>query len=432
MEIWELGAVELAAALRARELSAVDALRAVQERSDAMAGLNPFALRLDVRAQAAAVTADAQLATGEGGPLCGVPLTVKDSHYMAGVPTTHGSSAVPPHVPSETVCAVRRLEDAGAVVFAKTATPEFCYAGTTPGTFNPHDPSRTPGGSSGGAAVAVAAGVGPLAHGGDGGGSIRIPAAFCGIVGFKPTFGAVPREPSSQGWKTLVAYGPMARSVADARLMFDVLAGPDPFDRHSIAISKEGQTPFRFAWSDSLGTVEDDVRRAFRSVCAELGAVEDSTGLPNSALTWTTIATAEARYADAEAYEHPELGPYARGFLQAGDAVTAEQYIEAQIHREHIHRAYAELFERSGLLLTPTVGCEAFDGALAAPPEVPDWGAFLFDANLAGLPACALPLGRGDDGLPISLQITGPRGADGAVLAAAEHIEELLNVARYV
>ena len=114
MEIWELGAVELAAALRARELSAVDALRAVQERADAMAGLNPFALRLAERAQSAAVTADAQLAAGEGGPLCGVPLTVKDSHYMAGVPTMHGSSAVPPYVPGETVCAVRRLEGAGA------------------------------------------------------------------------------------------------------------------------------------------------------------------------------------------------------------------------------------------------------------------------------------------------------------------------------
>ena len=136
-------------------------------------------------------------------------------------------------MPAETVTAVRRLEAAGAVIFAKTATPEFCYAGTTPGTHNPHDPTRTPGGSSGGAAVAVAAGAGPLALGGDGGGSIRIPAAFCGVVGFKPTFGAVPREPSSQGWKTLVAYGPLARTVADARLMFEVLAGADPYDRHS-------------------------------------------------------------------------------------------------------------------------------------------------------------------------------------------------------
>src|SRR5689334_17974359 len=119
MEIWELGAVELAAALRARELSAVEALRAVLARADAVAELNPFALRLDERAMGAAVAADAALARGEGGALCGVPLTVKDSQYMAGVPTTHGSSAVPPYVPTETVCAVRRLEAAGAVIFAK-------------------------------------------------------------------------------------------------------------------------------------------------------------------------------------------------------------------------------------------------------------------------------------------------------------------------
>jgi Asp-tRNA(Asn)/Glu-tRNA(Gln) amidotransferase A subunit family amidase len=357
-------------------------------------------------------------------------------------------------VPTETVTAVRRLEAAGAVIFAKTTTPEFCYAGTTPGTHNPHAPTRTPGGSSGGAAVAVAAHAGPLALGGDGGGSIRIPAAFCGVVGFKPTFGAVPREPSSQGWKTLVAYGPLARSVADARLMFEALAGPDPYDRHSIDVSikgsdpstwrshekpcsgrfpiVEGSDPFRFAACDTLGTLEDQVRAAFRSVCDEVGANEDSPNLPNSAATWAAIATAEARWADAEAFASPELGPYARSFLEAGDAVTAETYIRAQMYREEIHRAYAQLFERSGLLLTPTVGCEAFDASLAAPPTVPDWGAYLFDANLAGLPACAIPMGRGRDGLPISLQITGPRGADGAVLAAAEHIEELLHVARYV
>ena len=170
-----------------------------QARADAIEHLHPFVLRLDERPRRGARRADAQLARGEGGPLCGVPLTVKDSHYMAGVPTTHGTSAVEPYVPDDdrrAPCAA--CEEAGAVIFAKTATPEFCYAGTTPGTHNPHDPTRTPGGSSGGAAVAVAAGAGPLALGGDGGGSIRIPAAFCGVVGFKPTFGAVPREPSAR------------------------------------------------------------------------------------------------------------------------------------------------------------------------------------------------------------------------------------------
>jgi Asp-tRNA(Asn)/Glu-tRNA(Gln) amidotransferase A subunit family amidase len=430
MEIWELGAVELSAALRERELSAVEALDAVTARADAIAHLNPFVLRLE-SAREAAERADVALAGGEGGPLCGIPVTVKDSHYLAGVPTTHGTTAVEPYVPDETVVAVRRLEQAGAVIFAKTATPEFCYAGTTPGTHNPHDPAKTPGGSSGGAAVAVAAGAGPLALGGDGGGSIRIPAAFCGVVGFKPTFGAVPREPSSHGWKTLVAYGPLARSVADARLMFEAIAGADPYDRHSRDVALAGGAPFRFA-ACAMGTLDDDVRAAFDDVVERVGARNDSPGLPNSAATWSAIATAEARWSDAAAFGSDALGPYAGGFLAAGDAVTIDVYLGAQIERERIHRAYARLFERSGLLLTPTVGCEAFDAALAAPPTVPDWGAHLFDANLAGLPACAIPMGRGDDGLPLSLQIIGPRGADGAVLAAAEHIEEQLHVARYV
>jgi Asp-tRNA(Asn)/Glu-tRNA(Gln) amidotransferase A subunit family amidase len=436
MEIWELGAVELGAALRDREITAIEALDAVLERADAITPtLNPFAIRLDDRAREAAANADQQLKRGSVGPLTGIPVTVKDSHYLAGVPTTFGSQAAEPYTPAESVAAVRRLEEAGAVIFAKTTTPEFCYAGTTPGTGNPHDPTRTPGGSSGGAAAALGGGAGPLALGGDGGGSIRIPAAFCGVVGFKPTFGAVPREPSSQGWKTLVAYGPLARNVADARLMFESLAGRDPYDRHSIDVElKRGQSPFMFAASTGLGTIDDDVRSAFEAVLERIPHVIDSPGITNSASTWSAIATAEARWADAEAFEqHPELlSPYAHAFLAAGDAVTTDVYVRAQIERERIHLAYAQLFERSGLLLTPTVGCEAFDGALAAPTTIPDWGAFLFDANLAGLPACAIPMGVGDEGLPLSLQITGPRGADGAVLAAAQYIEELLHVARYV
>jgi Asp-tRNA(Asn)/Glu-tRNA(Gln) amidotransferase A subunit family amidase len=194
----------------------------------------------------------------------------------------------------------------------------------------------------------------------------------------------------------------------------------------------KGSDPLTFAACESLGTLDDDVRAAFHEVLEQVPHTFDSPNLPNSAATWSAIATAEARWVDAEAFASPALGPYAREFLQAGDAVTAEAYIRAQMHREEIHRAYAQLFERSGLLLTPTVGCEAFDGALAAPPSVPDWGAYLFDANLAGRPACAIRMGRGDDGLPVSLQIIGPSGADGAVLAAAQHMEEVFHVARYV
>jgi Asp-tRNA(Asn)/Glu-tRNA(Gln) amidotransferase A subunit family amidase len=427
MDACDLSATELAAALRRRELTPLDALEAVLERADAITDeVNPYALRLDERARVAATAAGEMLSRGAGGPLTGVPVTVKDSHYMAGIPTMHASLAVEPYVPAETVAAVERLESAGAVVYAKTTTPEFCYFGYTESerhgrTANPLDLTRTCGGSSGGAAAALAAGAGPLALGGDGGGSIRIPAAFCGVVGFKPSFGAVPREPSGASWKTLVAYGPMARTVADARFMFDVMAGSHARDRHSIDVATRSHVPARMYVSEDLGfaRIDDDARDTFRAVVATLDDVEleEAPAFEPSAETWFTIATAEAHAAD------PVAGmPAAQEFLAHGKHISAERYIAAQIERERIFRRYAELLAGGAVLLTPTLGIEAF----AALPDH-DWGSFLYDANLAGLPACALPMGFGDEGLPLSLQIIGARGADGAVLAAAQHIEERIN-----
>ena len=343
------------------------------------------------------------------------------------------------------------------MIFAKTTTPEFCYFGITDSpvngrTSNPWDVDRTPGGSSGGAGAAVAAGFGPLALGGDGGGSIRIPAAFCGLVGFKPTFGLVPREPCAVGWKTLVAYGPLARSVSDARLMLQALAGWHPRDRHSLDVDGL-DTPaadprtLRVVASEDLGfaPLDDDVRRAFRAVVARLEAagaqvVEDTTGLDSSVATWSTIATAEARHSEAAQFEHHHalLGAAAAEFMAHGGLVTREHYVSAQMAREPIHRAYVDLFERSGasVLLTPTLGVEAFPHGSAYPEQIGgvpieppwlDWCGLLYDANLAGLPACAVPIGLGDDGLPVSVQVLGPRGSDGAVLAAAEAIERLVD-----
>ncbi|MDA0164954.1 amidase [Solirubrobacter ginsenosidimutans] len=451
-------AVELRSALAVGEVSAVEVLEAVLGRADRLAGpINPFAVRLDERARSAASAADADLTLGGGGPLCGVPVTIKDSHYLAGVSAASGSRALEAFIPAESSAAVERLEAAGAVIFAKTTTPEFCYFGITDSpvngrTSNPWDLGRTPGGSSGGAGAAVAAGLGPLALGGDGGGSIRIPAAFCGLVGFKPTFGLVPREPCAVGWKTLVAYGPMARSVADARLMLRALAGWHPRDRHSLDVDAL-DTPvadphgLRVVASEDLGfaPLDDDVRAAFRSVVALLedaGAqiVDDTTGLGSSVMTWSTIATAEARHSEASSFEHHHalLGEAAAEFMAHGGRVTREQYVSAQMAREPIHRAYVDLFDRSGasVLLTPTLGLEAFAHGSAhprrvggVPIEAPwlDWCGFLYDANLAGLPACAVPVGFGDDGLPVSVQVLGPRGSDGAVLAAAEAIERLVD-----
>ena len=457
MDVCEVSAGELRAALARREVSAAEVLEAVLDRADRLSEpLNPFAVRLDGRARAAAAGADLALARGTGGPLCGLPVTIKDSHYLAGVSAASGSRALVDFVPAQTSAAVERLEAAGAVIFAKTTTPEFCYFGITESpvnglTSNPWDLGRTPGGSSGGAGAAVAAGLGPLALGGDGGGSIRIPAAFCGVVGFKPTFGLVPREPCSPGWKTLVSYGPLARSVDDARLALRALAGRHPRDRHSLGVDGlEATAPdpaaLRAVVSEDLGfaPLDDDVRRAFRAVVGQLehaGArlVEDTPDLGSSVIAWSTIATAEARYSEAAHFEHHRtlLGDAAAEFIRYGAHVTRQQYVSAQMARDPIHRAYADLFERSGasVLLTPTLGLEAFPHGSAHPQEIGgttveppwlDWCGLLYDANLAGLPACAVPIGLGDDGLPVSLQVLGPRGSDGAVLAAAEAIERLV------
>jgi Asp-tRNA(Asn)/Glu-tRNA(Gln) amidotransferase A subunit family amidase len=335
---------------------------------------------------------------------------------------------------------------------------EFCYFGISEAplfgrTNNPHDVTRTAGGSSGGAAAQVASCAGPVALGGDGGGSIRIPAAFCGLVGFKPTFGLVPHEPSVACWKTLVSVGPLARTVADARLILEVIAGHDRRDRHS-APRPEGWPAgaghrLRVVASEDLGfaPVDDDVRRAFRRVVTSLtragvDVVGDNPGLSSSAATWATTACAEARWSEAADYEQHAglLSPEVRDYLAFGERISTRAYVQAQFERERIHRAYADLFARTGadVLLTPTLGGEAFMhgrrhpeaiGGVPIEPPWLDWSGFLYDANLAGLPACAIPAGIGDDHLPVSVQVVGQRWQDHLVFGAAEAIESVLAAA---
>ncbi len=457
MELWERSAVDLAAGLRGREFTAVEALQAVLARADAIApALNPFAVRLEERALAAAERADERLARGEGGPLCGIPVTAKASHWVAGVETAAGSKTKVGFVPSESCPGVERLEAAGAVIFATTTVPEFSYSGVTESdlygrTSNPWALDRTPGGSSGGAGAALAAMAGPLALGGDGGGSIRIPAAFCGVVGYKPTFGLVANDSSAASWKTLVSVGPMARSVADARLMLGEIAGLHPFDRHSFDVAGLDTPPpqpaeLRVVVSEDLGfaPVDDDVRTAFRAAVlaleeAGVEIVRDDPGLQSSVQIWGAIATVEARFSQQHELEHDRelMTEGAVEFLSWGEQVSLAQYVEAQYARERIFRAYADLFATTGAvaLLTPTLGCEAFPHGAGHPESIGnvrieppwyDWASFLYDANLAGLPACALPIGLGDDGLPVSIQLLGPRASDGRLLAACATVEAVL------
>ena len=433
--------------LRGRAVSAVELLQAVLTRADEISPtVNPFAVRLDDVAFRAAEESDRRYDRGEARLLEGLPVTAKDSQWMAGVPTTSGSHSRIGFIPPATVGAVQRVIDAGAVIFAKTSTSEFCYSGVSTApvfgvTANPHDLTRTAGGSSGGAAAQVAAWAGPVALGGDGGGSIRIPAAFCGVVGHKPSFGLVSHEPSGPGWKTLIGVGPIARTVADAELLMSVLDGRDPFDRHSVGGPDPlpAMWPPRVAVSEDLGfaAVDDHVRAAFhRAVDALAGTgahvIRAEPKVSSSISTWATIATAEARWAEAAEYEQtPELlSQQVRDYLAFGETITAQQYIRAQFERERIHAAYAEFFAATGAsaLFTPTLGCVAFDGARHYPELVGgtpvddvwrDWAPLLYDANLAGLPAVSVPIGTDTAGLPIGGQLLGPRLSDPHLLRVA-------------
>lgn len=451
-------AVELLSDLRCQKVTAVDLLEETIEHAERVSALvNPFALKLYDQAREKAKAADQLLAKQQGGPLCGLPITIKDSQWYAGVPCANGSKTMTDFIPESTCESVQRLEDAGAVIFAKTTCPEFSLCGVTESdlcgiTSNPWDHRRVSGGSSGGAGAAVAAGAGSLSLGGDGGGSIRIPAAFCGIVGFKPSFNAVPRDNSFPSWKSLVSYGPMTRSVVDARMMYSVLvdnhqdhAFKDNFEDHPHGtFDLKGK---RIIVSEDLGGVvpiDDDVRQAFQTtinLLEQAGAelIYDQPTLPSSVIAWVTIAHYDSWHFQSQKPAPLEgLEERTFGMMSFGASLTEEQYQAAEMHRKQIEAAYSAMFDRadSSVFMTPTMGCEAFPvghrhpGYIGNTPiEYPwlDWAGFLYDANLTGMPALTLPMGLGDQNMPMSIQITGPKATDAMILDVAEQLETLID-----
>ncbi|MDX6309210.1 MAG: aspartyl-tRNA(Asn)/glutamyl-tRNA(Gln) amidotransferase subunit [Nocardioidaceae bacterium] len=421
--------------------------------------VNAFTVLLEEAALAAAAEADALAARGSDLPLLGVPVSVKDHIWMTGVPATNGSLALRDFVPPEDNVAVARLRAAGAVIVGKTNNPEFCYRGYTDNllyglTRNPWDLGRTPGGSSGGAGASVAAGMTPLALGTDGGGSIRIPAAFCGVVGHKPTFGAVPKDPGFLGWKTLSVDGPIARSVRDAALMMSVIAGPAVEDDMTYpglsavdllaAVSEGGGLRgLRMAWSEDMGglPVDQGVRSVFRAavqVFESLGCtlVEDYPAVPHPTELWNLIACAEgfvsegpllAEFAGQMSEGIPEL-------IEAGRDLSAADYIAALHAKASYTRLWGEFFGSYDLLVTPTMQLTAFPVGIQTPeaidgepvdPFFDDWCTSCLSANLAGLPATSLPAGFAD-GLPVGLQIMGPRWSDALTLRGAAAFERVV------
>jgi Asp-tRNA(Asn)/Glu-tRNA(Gln) amidotransferase A subunit family amidase len=451
---------QTAADIRAGRISAVQVTEATLARVRESGPLNAFTVVLDEAALAAARAADDVLARGAPAPpLLGVPVSVKDHIWMAGAPATNGSLALRDFVPAEDCVAVGRLRAAGAVIVGKTNNPEFCYRGFTDNllyglTRNPWNPERTPGGSSGGAGASVAAGVTPLALGTDGGGSIRIPASFCGVVGHKPTFGLVPKEPGFRNWKTLSVDGPLARSVRDAALLLGVVGGPAAADDMSVpgprgdypaAVDPPGDLRgLRIACSADLGTlpVDPGVRAVFAAavgVLAGLGAdvVDAAPVTPHPTPLWNTLALAEGYASEGPllADRRAQLAPGTAEIVEAGRDITAAQYVDAMHDRARYTRVWAEFFEAFDLLVTPTMQVTAFPVGRAGPdsiegvpvdPFFDDWCTTCLPANLTGMPATSVPAGFDVDGLPVGLQIMGPRWADARTLRAAAAFEQVV------
>ncbi|MGE3288527.1 MAG: amidase [Pseudonocardia sp.] len=461
-EICRMDTVGLARRIATKEISPVEVVDAVLERLERLDPvLHMFTTVVPEQAREDAKRVEAALAAGEDvGPLGGVPTGVKDLIFTKGIRTASGSNAYADFVPDEDDVVVERIKAAGAVVIGKTQVPEFGYSGTGqtplgPPTANPWNPQRTSGGSSAGSGAAVATGVGPFSLGSDGGGSIRIPASFCGLYGIKPTMGRVPlypgtkdeRYPGASGWESIEHIGPLSRTVADAALVLSVIAGYDDRDRLSITSDDvdwlgavEGNLRgVRVAYSPDLGyaAVDPAVRAVVDRAAAvferDLGcSVErDDPGWDDPYEALLPMILCETDLAGMRRLAD-ELGdrmsPHLVDVLRVD--WTAEQLTSAIMRRKAVTNASARFFRSYDLLLTPTLAVPPFEHGLQGPPVIEGrevdafyWLSFTFPFNFTGQPAATVPAGFTDDGLPVGMQIIGRRREDALVLRASAAFE---------
>lgn len=453
----DMSAEQLLTAYSTGELSPVEAVDAVLERVErGDQALNAFCLVRSEEAREAARASTERWRRGEPcGALDGVPTAVKDIHLTRGWPTLKGSVTTPQEGPwEEDSPVVARLRENGAVFVGKTTTPELAWKGVTDGpltgvTRNPWDLSTTPGGSSGGSAAAVAAGMSPLATGTDGGGSIRIPAGFTGTCGIKPTWGLVPHYPASP-FGSLAHTGPMTRTVGDMALMLEVISRPDPRDWAALAppapglgdarksIDAEGLVRgMRIAYSPTLGglDVDPEVARAVAEAVAvfeELGArVEEvDPGLPDSRAEFHVLWFSGAAKATERLTGHQRdlLDPGLRAVIEEGLTYSAQDYLTAMALRMEMGARMGRFHTEYDLLLTPATPIPAFEAGLESPPGLEgerwtSWAGFSYPFNMTQQPAASVPCGFTTAGLPVGLQVVGPRHADARVLAACRALE---------
>ena len=448
-DLCALSASELVDAFRKKTLSPVDVTRAVLARIEKLNPvLNAFCLISENSLQEAKESEARWTAGQPRGLLDGVPVSIKDIILTRGWPTLRGSKTVDPKGPwNDDAPVTARLREHGAVLLGKTTTPEFGWKGVTDSpltgiTRNPWNPAKTPGGSSGGAAAAVASGMGPLAVGTDGGGSIRIPCSFTGLFGIKPSFGRVPAWPLSP-FGTVAHVGPMTRTVTDAALMLNVLAQPDARDWHALPYDARdwrmgldgGVEGLRIAYSPDLGyaKVDAEVRQivdAAVAVFSELGANVErkDPGFADPAPIFTAHWFSGAAFLMKGVKNHELVDPGLREVAAQGAKITAEQLLEAQMKRGALG-LHMNLFHRDyDLLVTPTLSIAAFDAGKEVADKMlqerwTDWTPFSFPFNLTQQPAASIPCGLTKAGLPVGLHLVGPRYADALVLRAARAFE---------
>jgi len=450
-------AVELLKLYRARRASPLEVMQAVLARIDAVnPDVNAIVTLVREDALRAARRATAALRRGATlPPLFGVPVGIKDVTATKGIRTTHGSKLFESHVPDEDALVVERLRAAGAIVIGKTNTPEFAFGPNTVNavfgaTRNPWNLALTAGGSSGGSAAALATGMCPLAEGTDLGGSLRGPASYCGVVGFRTTPGLIPRYPSVLAWDTYSVEGPMARTVGDAALMLSVMSGLD--DRSPISyevdareLVKAPRAPSvkgrRVAWTSDLGglmTIDDDVRAvfegavsAFRSAGARVEAgCPDMSDVPEI-VRLTRGLLMVARHADKLAEHRAVLQEGLVENTEQGLALTSREVARGELLRTRLWQRVREFLTTHDLLITPTSATPPFPIEQAHALEINGRpvGRILqrsyltYAFSVLGLPAISIPCGFTSQGLPVGLQIVGRRRGEATVLRAAAAFE---------
>lgn len=438
-----------------REISPVELLDACLQRLERFNPALNAVVTLSGRAQEEARALEQKLARGESpGLLCGLPVGIKDVTPVAGLRTTFGSPLYADYVPAEDAEVVRRLRQAGAIILGKTNCPEFAAGGNTFNkvfgrTRNPWNPGRSAGGSTGGGAVALATGMISLAEGTDLGGSLRIPASFCGMVGLRPSPGLVPTVPSDYLWDNLQVTGPMARTAEDVALMLQAIAGPDaawpyaqPNARRDFvgAVNHGAPENLRLAYHADIAGIgveaklEAICRRAVFDFSREGMAVEEV----DFDLSFGRKAFLALRGHWMVAHHHSrlplleQLGENVAGNIRAGLKVTVEELGAAEAARARLRRMFIALFGKYDCLLTPCMAVPPFPVEQNYPQMIAgkamenyiDWIAPTFVLSMTGLPVACVPCGLDDEGLPVGLQIVGKPFGEETVLALAKAVQE--------